>query len=432
MADKNKRGELKKLEEAVKAVYLIADPYITKFICAMILTQKLSSDPAWAVIVAPPGGGKSEFINMIGKCMNVHALSTLTSRTLVSGAKKAGEETSLLMKIGKTGIITFKDMTSLLSENKDDRSVIMGQLREIFDGKYDKTFGTGETVSWAGKITVIAGATYAIHTLRQAYTAMGERFLFYNLIQPDRIEAARRNMENQQEGNMAEKRNNLSDMMKQYVDVTVEIPEKLPDLDEDLKNKILDIAELATRARSETERNWRSPQMEITEVHPPEMPTRFAGAVMAIALALAVINHNEYGKFDLLEGDKKILYKIALDSVTKSKRIAMQELAKYDVLETGGLATKIGFPTSTIRRWMEDLTALGVAEREKHGGSKGDRWKILPRYKTIISEFEDIKIEGGELTDDNADAGDLPTDEKKQIEDENKAAAQRRLDEAGF
>src|SRR3990167_4896915 len=126
-----KRGELKKLEDAVKAVYLIADPYITKFMCAMMISQKLSSDPAWAVIVAPPGGGKSEFINMISKCQNVHPLSTLTSRTLVSGAKKAGEETSLLNKIGSSGIITLKDMTSLLSENKDDRSVIMGQLREI-------------------------------------------------------------------------------------------------------------------------------------------------------------------------------------------------------------------------------------------------------------------------------------------------------------
>src|SRR3990167_9402714 len=220
-----KRGELKKLEDAVKAVYLIADPYITKFMCAMMISQRLNSDPAWAVIVAPPGGGKSEFINMLHKCKGVHAISTLTSRSLVSGAKKVGSETSLLTKIGKTGIITFKDLTSLLSENKDDRSIIMGQLREIFDGKYSKSFGTGETIEWEGKITVVAGATYAIHTLKQSYTAMGERFLFYNLIQPDRIEAARRNMENQEKGSMPARRGNLADMMHNYVDVEIEFPE---------------------------------------------------------------------------------------------------------------------------------------------------------------------------------------------------------------
>ena len=401
-----KPGQLKKLEDAVKAVYLVADPHITKFMCAMMVSQRLTSDPIWSIIVAPSGGGKSEFVNMLSKCKDVHCLSTLTSRTLVSGQHRAGQDTSLLHKIGKTGILTFKDFTSLLSENKDDRAAIMGQLREIWDGKYSKAFGTGEIVNWEGKITVIAGATYRIHSLRRDYAAMGERFLFYNLIQPDGKEAARKTIHNQHEGDMFIKREGLADLMHEYIDTDIIIPEKLPPLSLELEEEILDLAEMATRARSETERNWRSPKQEITEVHPPEVPTRFSGALMAMSMALMIINYNETGEYELLLDDKNILYKLALDSVTRSKCRAMQELAKYDVLETSGLAVKINMPTSTVSLWLQDLVALEVADRIKGSGSKGDRWKIKPKYRAIMQKFADIKFEGGELSEDSAEEGE--------------------------
>src|SRR3990167_5437867 len=144
-----KRGELKKLQVAVAKVYLVADPYAVKFLVANMISHKLGMDPVWSVLVAPSGGGKSEFINMLSACRDVYPLSTLTSHTFISGMKKTGQDTSFLLKIKdknkeNNGIITFKDMTSLLSENQEDRSAIMGQLREIYDGKYNKAFGTGE------------------------------------------------------------------------------------------------------------------------------------------------------------------------------------------------------------------------------------------------------------------------------------------------
>ena len=396
-------GKLKELEDTVRRTYLLADPYITKFLVAEMITQNLACDPAWSVIIAPPGGGKSEFVNMLSQCLNVHAISTLTARTFVSGQRTTGhKDVSLLTKI-QNGIITFKDMTSLLSENRDEQSIIMAQLREIFDGKYNKLYGTGEEVAWKGKITIVAGATYKIHRLRQNYAAMGERFLFYNFIQPNSIEAARRNMENQEAGIMAERRAELAKLWHTYIDETLKYPKTLPPLHTDLQNELLDLAELATRARSETERNWRSPQQEIIDVPPVEIPTRFAGSLMAIANALKVINWNETGSFELLPEDKKILYKISLDSITRSKRIAMQELAKYDVLQTAGLATKLGFPTNTVRRWLEDLVALEVAVREIGSGPRGDRWTILPKYRLLIEKYEGIARENHELIETKSD-----------------------------
>ena len=408
---------LQGLQEKIEKIYLVKDPYITKVLCASVISHFLSSDPCWIVIVAPSGGAKSEFINLIHKVVwtppvkpgeeareqKVHAMSTLTSKTFISGQKAVGKDTSLLLQI-VNGIITFKDLTSLLSEQKDERSLIMAQLREIYDGKYSKSFGTGETLEWQGKVTIIAGATYAIHAMKQAYSAMGERFIFYNMEQPERVDAARRTMQNQEEGQMTKHRDQLASDTWDFIrDVLENKPKELPKITVAQQDDALELAELATRARSDVQRNWSSREQEITEVHPPEMPTRFAGQLQTMALSLMIINHHETGEMKLLPEDEKILSKLALDSIVRSRRIAMIELSKYDLLQTAGIATKIGMPTNSVRRWVEDLVALEIADREKGSGPKGDKWKLKEKYRNIIRRYEGTKHEGAELTGDNAE-----------------------------
>lgn len=413
-------GALQKLQDAISSIYLIKDPYITKLMVASVVSQFLSSDPVWIVIVAPSGGCKSEFINMLSLVrwtlpgadkteeQLVHPISTLTSRTFVSGYKAGGKDPSFLLKI-KSGIITFKDLTSLLSEHRDDRAVIMAQLREIYDGKYVKRFGTGEEINWEGKITIVAGATYAIHTLKASYTAMGERFIFYNLIQPNREEAAEKTMENQEEGKMTEHRYNLSVIFSEYaISVLNNMLAKQPKMDPATRKDIISLAELSTRARSDVERNYRSPQQEITEVHPPEMPTRFAGQLQTMVQALKVINYHETGKFELLDTDTNIINKLALDSVTKMRRIVMQELSRYEFIKTSGLAMKLGLPTNSVRRYLEDLVALEIADRKKGSGPNGDEWNIKQHYRALMAQFEGIEFQGTDLTEANAE----PTDEQ--------------------
>lgn len=395
---------LKNLKEEIEKVYLIKDPYITEVMAASVIAHYLSSDPCWIVIVAPSGGAKSEFINLVhtiawtppGKDkaeQKVHPLSTLSSKTFISGQKAVGRDTSLLMQIN-SGIITFKDLTSLLSEQKDERSLIMAQLREIYDGKYAKSFGTGETIEWEGKVTILAGSTYAIHSMKQAYTAMGERFIFYNMVQPERREAGKRTMENQEEGKMTEHRKRLAGDMHQYVlEILNTMPSDLVNIDKTLQADLLDLAELATRARSDVQRNWSSREQEITEVHPPEMPTRFAGQLQTMARALMIINHHETGEMKLAEHHHKILSKLALDSITRTRRTGMIELSRYNILETATIATRLGFPTNSVRRWLEDLSALEIVDREKGSGPKGDHWKIKENYRQLIMKYEGIAFE---------------------------------------
>ena len=111
----------------------------------------------------------------------VWPLSSLTPQTLLSGFERKGEPASLLLQIGEFGILAFKDLTTVLTMHREARAQIIGQLREVADGKTEKSFGNGLRVAWEGKLGLIAGVTPVIDEQHTFLAVMGERFLLYRL-----------------------------------------------------------------------------------------------------------------------------------------------------------------------------------------------------------------------------------------------------------
>ena len=277
------------LEREVRDLYLIEDQGIVKLLCATVIANRMPVDPVWMFIVAPSGAGKTELINTLSKVTGIYPLSSVTAHTFISGQKRTGVETSLLFVI-KEGIITFKDFTSILSLQKDERAQVIGQLREIFDGAYSKTFGTGEKINWRGKIGLIGGVTTAIYVMREIYAVMGERFMMYAPILPDGLDMARRAMKNTRI--IPEYRLKLQESFAHYLDQVVGTPtsvENIPSLSGKFMEELLKLAEFATRSRSPVDRSF-GPNKEITFIHPPEIPTRFSSQLQSLAMALMLMN----------------------------------------------------------------------------------------------------------------------------------------------
>jgi len=375
--------KIEKIEEIIRETYLVIDPGIVRVVCAAVIAHRLPADPVWLFIVAGSGSGKTEFLNAVGTATDVVPLSSLTPNTFISGQQRVGKETSLLLKINN-GILSFKDFTSVLSMRDEDRNAIMGQLREIYDGSYKKAFGTGEEINWKGKISMLAGVTTKIHITQYMYAAMGERFIMYHFDQPDRIEVARRAMHNAD--TIIEKREFIQKLFKTFLDEELPIPDSLPDIGDELKEEIILLADLTTRARSSLERNYRSPQQEITFRHDLEMPTRFSIQLCVLAAALKIVNDNEIGPIE-----RNIIYKIGLDSIPHNRRMCLQQLLQHSSVETSEIATLLGFSTDTVRRWLEDLDALDIVNRIKT--THADRWELHHRYRDILKKFEKICID---------------------------------------
>jgi DNA-binding MarR family transcriptional regulator len=384
----------KEWEDAVRDYLLIVDKHIIKLIPALLITHRLPGDPVWSFLVAPPGGAKTEFIKAMNDIANVYPISSLTSKTLVSGARMAGGDTSLLLKV-QNGYFTFEDFTTLLAE-KEEASIIMGQLRGIYGGKFDKDFGTGQRVQWEGKITLIAGATYAIHGKRQVFSNMGERFMIYNIQQPDRTEVTMRAIENHERTDINRKRGGMGIALKNLVDVALTIPDELPRMSMKHKRLIAGISEFTTRARSSVERDYSSQKKEIVEVYPPEMPTRLAAQLLKIAHGFMVINEYNTGSYDLMEEDIDCLKRLGLDCVSPVRRLILIELAKYEEIEGPGLAMKLNLPSVTTDRYLQDFDALGLVNRTK--GGRSNIWVMKPNYREIVASIEHIEVTKEELT----------------------------------
>lgn len=383
------KEEFQKLEALFKSVFLIIDEGLVKVVCASIIANRLPFDPFWMFLVGPSSSGKSEMIMSLTKTFGIVPISSLTPHTFISGLKRPGKETSMLFKIseqyGRQGIMTFKDFTSIITMHHEDRKEIMGQLREIFDGSLNRSFGTGDDIKWTGKVGMVSAVTDAIYRERQMYAKMGERFTMYKFITPDRKDVLRyandEKMEQKQED-----REKLKDAVANFLDKVVGTPVTIPKVPKFMEDEIIDLAEFTTRARSSVDRDYYSQSKEIEYVYDPEGPTRFADQLKTIYKALVILNGGA-----LQDLDQRIIYKIALDSIDQRCRRALQAAAKYTTITTPGLAILINLPTTSTRRILEDLNALGVLIRIKTG--REDHWKIKDEYRPLIQKVDQIKFE---------------------------------------
>src|SRR5262249_35224003 len=131
-------------------------------VLAGVVANYADGDPVWPLLVGPPGCGKSEIVSSIVGAPGGGPLSTLTPQTLLSGFETKGKPASLLEQIGEFGILAFKDLTTVLTMHREARAAIIGQLREVADGRCEKSFGNGVRIEWKGKLGLVAGVTPVI------------------------------------------------------------------------------------------------------------------------------------------------------------------------------------------------------------------------------------------------------------------------------
>jgi len=417
------------LEKEVEKVFLLADKGLVRMVVATVIANRMDLDPVWLLLVAPPSAGKTEMISAISGLDFVHPISDLTVNTFASGQKKTGKETSLLLKMNN-GLMAFKDFTSVLSKNKDAKKEIMSQLREIYDGEYVKRTGTGDDITWKGKVGAIAGCTEIIYRHLEEMSAMGDRFIMYNIDLPDRMEVGRRALSNA--GDIQAKRDHLKACFTHFINLvinTMDMGEEV-NLSPEMREELLVVADFATRVRSAVLTDFKSGLVDF--VPSPEMPMRVTAQLYTLASGFIAINKaNPHLRPDALahkgqltEPEKKLLFKTAFDSIPKTRRSALSPLAKYrDGISSAGLATYLDLPTPSVGKYLAQVNALGICTRLKKGGAQGDMWKMKEEYRKIMIKLEDIEIvEGSLLSDSVSDEDEDYSSELDRFMDDEKAA----------
>ncbi len=358
-----------------KWLFLKDDNLIDVSLAVIVANYFLDADPLWLLIVAPSSGAKTEVLRSLDGCRNVYFLSNLTKATLVSG-QKGENDASLLPKLS-SHILVMKDFTTVLEMRADDKAEILAQLREIYDGKYEKAFGTGKVFKWKGHVGFLAGVTTAIDDSLLVKQVLGERFILYRTIHEDRKSMTRQALRNT--GKEKDMRNDLNQIFKDFLNQFQKV-DRLLNCPDNIEENIIYLADLTAVARSSVPREGTGDRI-IKYVPDPELPPRLAKQFKLLACGLALVRE----KGHVTDDEYYILKKIAFDTVPKQRKIAIKALLSDDWLKTREVADKIRYPVSTTKIILEDLHVLGIAERRFQGGREAGETSQTTPYEWIIS-----------------------------------------------
>lgn len=362
--------------------FYIEDDAPVALMAAIIVSAKLGGPPVWLYIVGPSSGGKSVLIEAFSGVKDVTQVSDLTVNTFLSGAPNKTEEPSLLKRLGLNFIITMKDFTTILSKAEEAQEAIISQMREIYDGHFTKFTGNGKPLEWGGKgakkgkATFIMACTEAIHGVQEKFSEMGTRAINYVLLPQNRKLTTKRALKNN--GELDAKMMEIQEVFAEYIEQIIQsLPAELPELSEEFQDQIIDVADFATICRSVVKRDYRGVKnLALTA----EMPMRMSKQLLVTAQLFIHL-----GGGTIPEYLKNTVFKIALDSIPKQRRLVLEVLAKYRRVNIAGISDLVNYPPDRVKEWIEDLQMFDVVERIRTKNTQ--HWKLKDEYRKIMTTY---------------------------------------------
>jgi hypothetical protein len=333
-------------------------------VLAVAATNKLSGDPPWLMMISGSGNAKTETVNSVSEVEHTRAISTISSEgALLSAVKKGkGGTGGLLREIGDAGILVIKDFTSIVAGDRKARAQILAALREIHDGKWDRSVGIagGMTISWAGRVVCIAACTTAWDSAYGVLAVMGPRFVIIrSSARVGRTAAGKRSVRNA--GIEGVIRKEISQAVAALI-TDARLHPRDARLTEDEEDKLIAAADIVTRARTGVEVDY---QGNVIDAHEPEMPTRFAKQLVLIfrgALSIGISRGPALA----------LALRCARDSIPPIRLSVLKDLNVNDIddCRVFEIARRLRRPWRTIRRTLEALYVLDMVhciERDDEG-----------------------------------------------------------------
>jgi hypothetical protein len=333
------------------------DMQVADAVSAVAATNKLSGDPPWLLVISGSGNAKTETVNSVSAIDRTIAISTIASEgALLSAIKKGkGSTGGLLRQLGDSGILVVKDFTSIISGDHKARSQILAALREVHDGKWDRSVGVsgGLTISWSGRIILIAACTTVWDSAYSVVAAMGPRFVtIRSSAHVGRIGAGQRAIHNA--GTEGTIRKEITQAVAALI-ADARLHPRHAMLTKDEENQLIAAADVVTRARTGVEQDY---QGNVIDAHEPEMPTRFAKQLVLIfrgALSIGI------GRDPAMA----LVLRCARDSIPPTRLAVLKDLAanNIDDCRVSAIANRLNRPWRTTQRTLDSLWVLRLAQR---------------------------------------------------------------------
>jgi len=356
----------KELEAAFsKYLKLLNYDPITVVMGTCFANKMPTGEPIWQFLVAPPGGGKTTFVSPLSKSPFIETLTTLTPASLISGHRGIdGADPSILPRLNNR-VLVIKDFTTILSGHPNTRDEIFGLLRDIYDGRIEKSY-SGHTRKYESKFGIIAAVTNAIDGYLTLQSSLGERFMKFRLdkhlspeSEEERILKAIDGIEHENE--MKEE---LGDLCYRMLEKPM--PPTFPILPPEFKMQVAAMAMFVSRMRASLQKD-RFSQEQLT-MPIKEIGTRIGKQLCKLAIGIAVyLDHAEVGEDEL-----RLVRQVACDTCPDRFEYIINLLLSNtpeEPKDSKWLIERTGLSQSTMHRVAEDLQALRIIK--KTAGSHG-------------------------------------------------------------
>ena len=287
--------------------------------------------------------------------------------------------------------MVVKDFTSILSMRDADKDEIFGILRDAYDGRCGKVFGTGVERNYRSRFTILAAVTPRIYDLSSQHQSLGERFLKFssghNLKHTSERDIIRRAIDNI--NRETEMKWQLSDVVRAFMDdclvwaSSLDLEES-PYIDEDFKERLIYLGMFGARLRGTVSRD--SYRHDIMTSRPSaEVGSRLGIQLAKFVKSLALIHrHEECG-----EEEYRIVKKIVLDTIPQRVEDMVRTLMidcpnDDDTLTTQELARSTRYPLATVSRLVQDLHVLDIVRRS--GTSYRHHWSLSTYVRGCIEK----------------------------------------------
>ncbi|MGO4361423.1 hypothetical protein [Terrabacter sp. RAF57] len=339
-------------------------------VLAAAAVERLDGDPLWLLIVSGSGNAKTETVQALAG-IGAHVTSTVSSPgallSATSQKERAKDATGgLLRQIGDRGVLVIKDVTSILSMNREMRGEVLAAFREVYDGRWTRNVGTdgGRAMDWAGRIVVVGAVTTAWDSAHSVIAQMGDRFVLLRIDSHlGRESAARRTLGNT--GSEVQMRDELAAAIAGVIAGIGTTPVRTT-TDED--DRLIAAADLVTLARTAVDFDYRG---HVVDAMAPEMPTRFVRQLQQLIRGGVAIGME---RTDAL----RLAIRCARDSMPPLRLLIVDDVAAHPGATTAEVRKRVDKPRATVDRQLQALHMLGVltcVEQEiMHGGSPGTLW----------------------------------------------------------
>ena len=349
---------LARLKRVYHRYFVIGGDSYIDVVFGVLFAFRLYTEPVWVYLIGPPSRGKNELLEAIASdTKQVFVIDRITARTLVSGMKrKTGKDPSLLPHIlGKTLLI--KDFTTLLSGRRETLTEICGQLRSIYDGRYDSGYGTGARKSYTGKLGLIAGVTDAIDKHQHILTPLGERFLYYRMPQVTEAEEFERCQRTQMNMDVAAQKAALARAAFHVLANPVAEP---PAVSSTFTAEITRLGLFIAKARHTSAEDPYTHEPDIAD---REIATRVTKQIRSLACGIAMAREHSFVTRD----DMDLLRHVAFHCMpVRRKKILDFVVANWpDYVETIDIANHLRCNPGVVVRWLWELYRVRLIKQRK-------------------------------------------------------------------